>query len=43
MKSNRNEEYTIWTDYDGMNEEDIREMINEMCAGNTEETADGKE
>ena len=43
MQSNRNEDYTIWTSYDGMDENDIREMIDEISAGSTQETPDGKE
>ena len=30
MESSRNEEYTIWIDYDGMDDEDVQEMIEEM-------------
>lgn len=43
MQSNRNEDYTIWTGYDGMDENDIREMIDEICADSTQENPDGKE
>lgn len=43
MQSNRNEDYTIWTSYDGMDENDIREMIDEISAGSTQENPDGKE
>lgn len=43
MQSNRNEDYTIWTGYDGMDESDIREMIDEIYTDSTQESPDGKE
>ncbi len=43
MKSCRNEEYTIWTDYDGLDKKDIEEALEEWSSSGSGEDANGKE